>query len=86
MNSYYEEAHKKTVHSRSEIEKSNKCGCFYCLQVFDPEYIQVWSDNNDTPICPHCYIDSVIGDAQGYPATDIEFLKEMNKIFFRKEL
>lgn len=86
MNSYYEEAHKKTVHSRKEIEKSKKCGCFCCLEVFDAETIDIWADNNDTPICPHCYVDSVIGDAQGYPSTDPKFLEEMNKIFFRKGL
>lgn len=86
MKSYYEEAHRKTTHSRKEIEKSNKCGCFYCLNVFEPKDIEVWSDNNDTPICPYCYIDSVIGDAQGYPADDLRFLESMNQIFFRKEL
>jgi len=75
------EAHKRSIHHRPEIEASAKCGCFYCLEIFEPSAIREWVDDYDTALCPHCSIDSVIGDASGYPI-DVGFLKQMQDHWF----
>ncbi|MCZ8537225.1 cytoplasmic protein [Paenisporosarcina quisquiliarum] len=66
---------------RNELEDSQLCGCFYCLQTFPPSKIEEWVDNEQTALCPECGIDSVIGDKSNYPITK-EFLQGMNKIWF----
>jgi len=33
-------------------------------------------------MCPECGIDSVIGDASGFPIADEAFLKRMHSIWF----
>lgn len=69
------------------LKKDKVCGCFYCLTIFSPEEIDDWLiDDNDadrlgTAICPHCGIDSVIGESSGYPITK-EFLKKMYDHWF----
>jgi hypothetical protein len=77
------EAHKHCTNNRSEIEASTVCGCFYCLYTFTPAEIDEWIDNDleEFPTCPSCGIDSVIGDASGYPIGK-DFLSEMNKYWF----
>lgn len=77
------EAHQHSINHKVEIEKSKLCGCFYCLHTFQPTEIIEWivSVNDEFAMCPKCGIDSVIGDASGYPVTD-EFLREMNQHWF----
>ena len=78
------EAHGHSINNKNEIEKSDICGCFYCLHTFKPAEIKEWvtSGNDDTfPMCPYCGIDSVLGNESGYPITQ-EFLSEMNKYWF----
>lgn len=78
-------AHKHCFENEKEVMSSNLCGCFYCLKIFTPNHItdDDWIDdkNGRTAQCPSCGIDSVIGDASGYPITK-EFLAEMEDIWF----
>ena len=78
----YIEAHKHSFKSRKEIEQSNLCGCFKCLAIFSPSKIDDWWDDvcgvPQTPVCPKCGIDSVVGDKSGYPIT-VEFLNKMKQ-------
>lgn len=74
-------AHKHSSKHREEIEKSEKCGCFFCLSIFAPSEIEDWTDGGQTAICPECMVDSVIGDASGFPITE-DFLKEMKDHWF----
>lgn len=76
-------AHKHSHLHRAEIEKSEKCGCFYCLRIYPSSEIVDWTDVGDTAICPYCDIDSVIGDSAGFPITK-EFLKEMKDYWFNR--
>src|SRR5262249_35992236 len=56
-------AHEYSSHHRGELERSEKCGCFYCLAVFTPRDITHWLNEGDgTALCPHCTVDSVVGD------------------------
>jgi DNA-directed RNA polymerase subunit RPC12/RpoP len=76
------QAHKHSSKHRREIEASGICGCFHCGETFAPSAIRDWTDRRQTARCPHCGIDSVIGDASGYPVTDEKFLKGMRDYWF----
>ena len=73
----YIEAHEYSSNHKSELLNDKKCGCFYCLEIFNPNEITEWiKDESGTAICPYCGIDSIIGESSGYPIT-LEFLKKM---------
>lgn len=74
--------HKASFRNREQIERSKQCSCFSCCRIFPAsEVINYVSREEPTALCPYCYVDSVIGDASGFPITE-EFLKEMNKRWF----
>lgn len=75
------QSNKNTMSSRLIIELSETCGCFYCLQLFPPEKIKHWSYNGKEAICPHCNVNSVVGDKSGF-VVDKKFLKDMHKIWY----
>ena len=74
-------AHRHSSLHRTEILKSDRCRCFYCLGSFTPQEIQKWVDRDQTALCPKCGIDSVIGSASEVPLDD-DFFSEMKKAFF----
>lgn len=86
-------AHSNSSNHRKEIEVSVLCGCFYCLETFEPSEITEWVDwpmdtleelklsAGTTALCPRCGIDSVIGSASGYPI-NAEFLSTMRRHWF----
>ena len=76
-------AHKNSSLHRSEIERSERCGCFYCLESFSPREIHEWIDSDATAMCPRCGIDSVIGSASGYSLSR-EFLQRMHNHWFER--
>ena len=62
----YIEAHKFSSNNKEALQNDKKCGCFYCLKIFDPKEINFWiKDNTETAVCPYCCIDSVIGESSG---------------------
>lgn len=75
------EAHKHSSRHREKLEKDGNCGCFYCLEIFHPNDIESWADDDDTAICPHCGIDSVIGESSGFDL-NIDFLGRMKEYWF----
>ncbi|MDL2289517.1 cytoplasmic protein [Clostridia bacterium OttesenSCG-928-F22] len=78
----YIAAHKFSSNHKNELMQDTKCGCFYCLSIFNPSEIEEWiKDICETAICPYCGIDSVIGESSGYPITE-EFLRKMMKHWF----
>ncbi len=82
-----EQAHLYSCNHKPELEKDSLCGCFYCLSIFHPSEIEEWLiDDNDadrrgTALCPHCGIDSVIGQYSGFPIKK-EFLTKMQDRYF----
>lgn len=74
-------AHKHSSMHRDELERSEVCGCFYCSSIYLPTEIVEWIDDGQTAICARCPVDSVIGDASGYPITK-EFLERMHAHWF----
>ncbi len=81
-----EAAHKHSICNRTEIVQSKRCGCFYCFQMFHPNEVVEWTDEDDpggmTALCPHCGMDSVLGDSLGFPADNADFLKAMYQKYF----
>ena len=78
----YIKAHEFSSDHKEQILKDEKCGCFFCLRIFNPNEIVDWiEDEKGTAICPYCGIDSVIGESSGYPITK-EFLKKMKEYYF----
>lgn len=75
-------AHKHSRLNHDEILRSNQCGCYYCLEVFDPKRIVKWVEKGQTALCPECGIDSVIGSESGYSVDDEQFLKRMYDHWF----
>lgn len=82
-----EQAHTFSSNHKPELEKDDICGCFYCEEIFSPSEITEWlihnnpCDKRGTAVCPHCGIDSVIGESSGYPITK-PFLRAMKKYWF----
>lgn len=83
----YITAHHFSSGHMEALKKDAVCGCFYCLRIFNPSEIEEWIiddnpiDKNGTAICPHCGIDSVIGESSGFPITT-DFLRGMRKYWF----
>jgi len=92
-------AHKHSsahrVNQEEEIKNSKFCGCFFCLEIFEPSdktirWFKDYKINKDdslediglSAVCKNCDIDSVIGDASGYPITK-EFLLKMKRYWFK---
>lgn len=67
---------------REELEASPFCACYYCCETYPPALITEWWDGGETPVCPRCGIDSVIGSNAGFPIDDIRFLFEMYDYWF----
>ncbi len=74
-------AHEESIYNRKALEKDSKCGCFFCLKVYNPDEITEGCDKHETALCANCGIDSVIAESAGYPLTE-EFLKSMYDFWF----
>jgi hypothetical protein len=85
----YIAAHQHVNNNRIELSQSEKCGCFFCLNVFSPQEIFEWVDGlteedevGTTALCPKCGIDAVIGAASGLALTE-DFLQAMRRYWFK---
>lgn len=72
------EIHKESSYHREDLEASKVCGCFFCLNLFSPKDIEEWIDKEQTALCPHCGIDSVLSDQY----IDEETLVQMRNMWF----
>jgi hypothetical protein len=78
--------HRRSSRHRAEIERSARCGCFYCLSIFAPWEIMDWVDGEDkdsgvTALCPRCGIDAVLPELPSLNI-DMNILLEMERHFF----
>lgn len=53
------------------------CGCFHCLRVYETIEVVDWVDDGETPLCPHCGVDSVM-----IGVTDLMELLRMRRVRF----
>ena len=87
MNYDLDKAHKFASNNMQALKSDRICGCFYCISIFAPKEIKEWiiadnpSDKHGTAVCPHCGVDSVIGESSGFPITK-EFLQAMYQRWF----
>lgn len=70
-------AHKHSSKHRAQLEASNACACFFCFRKFGHAEIKKWVDAGQTALCPHCGIDSVLGNAS--VRIDDAFLRNMHQ-------
>lgn len=76
-----ENAHRYSFRNRVEINKSLKCGCFFCTRIYDAAEVEDFIDDDETALCPYCGIDSVIGDASGIELTP-SLLNKLKQVYF----
>ncbi|RYE78812.1 MAG: cytoplasmic protein [Myxococcales bacterium] len=80
-----ERAHKHSSHHRVELFRSDRCGCFDCLEIYPAEAIEHWTDEvagvGLSALCPGCGTDSVIGSDSGFPV-EPWFLERMRERWF----
>lgn len=80
---------KLAFKNKELIKKSNKCGCYYCKSILEPnkvEYLEE-TDGYYTAVCPKCGIDSVLDDKSVenfQEELNEEFLEKLNKEAFNK--
>jgi len=79
-------AHQFCIINQESVKNSALCGCFHCLKMYSPDTLTdadliTEANGLKTYVCPHCGIDSVLGDQCKYPIT-LEFLTAMKVYFF----
>lgn len=83
--SLMKQLHAASIFNKSNIERSETCGCFYCLSFPHSkdvaDYVAEWGDKEDTGLCSICNVDSLIPGCV-YPLT-FEILQDMNDYFFK---
>jgi len=79
----YEKASRHSMNNREALENDKQCGCYHCIAIFSPQEVIEWTDEGETALCPHCEVDSIIGESSGYPITG-EFLQSMDNFAFGK--
>lgn len=61
----YKTIHKQCSQHREQILASKYVGCFSCCQIFCPNTIEKWTDNNQTAFCPKCKTDALLPHFSG---------------------
>lgn len=56
--------HELAFKNRAALLRSTLAACFCCCQVFPVGDVAEYCDAGETPLCPLCGVDSVVGDAQ----------------------
>lgn len=65
-------AAKLSLKNRTALEAAAHCGCYQCIRTFETSEITQWTDKDQTALCPHCGIDSIVAGI-----TDIDVLTKM---------
>jgi hypothetical protein len=79
-------AHQFCIINQESVKNSALCGCFHCLKMYSPDTLTdadliTEANGLKSYVCPHCGIDSVLGDQCEYPIT-LAFLTAMKVHFF----
>lgn len=72
---------KLAYKNKELVEKSDKCGCYYCNSIISPSEVEYLEevDGPYTAICPKCGMDTVLDNRS------IEkYQKVLNKYFLEK--
>lgn len=71
------------IYNRQEIETSERCGCFHCINTFHSNKVIDWTDDGETAVCPGCGVDSMVGDSHAHLYRD--FLLGLQEYFFSRK-
>ena len=82
MNATKQTLVRYAMKNKSQLENSQLAGCYYCLQTFPASEIKEYVDKGLTALCPHCGIDSVVGDVCGYELSK-NALQEAHEYWFK---
>jgi hypothetical protein len=65
-------AKKHAENNEDEIQASDECGCFHCLEIFSKDEIEDWTETEEgrSAVCPRCDVEAVVGDASGLALTE----------------
>ena len=77
----YIAAKVRSAQHRAELEASGHCACFFCFKRFATSEIKAWVDANQTALCPHCGLDSVLGSGVDQRIDD-RFLRKMHQHYY----
>jgi hypothetical protein len=86
-----EQAYTTAQATCRSLKMAEKCGCFYCLKIFDPRGVnfeilaEKWDDTKPyVVLCPHCGTDTVVVETPIFPVTK-EVLDEIHSRQFAPE-
>ena len=68
--------------NREALAKSDRAGCYYCLTIYPANEVVQFLPLEDTALCPHCGIDSVLADQSPYEL-NAATLEELHEFWFR---
>jgi hypothetical protein len=83
INNTFEAVHRHCTAHKDELRWSKIAGCFYCTSVFPATAVTQFLENERTALCLECMIDSVLGDATGFPIAP-DFVAEMHQYWFER--
>ncbi len=71
--------HEKSFGNFDAIQKSKKCGCYFCGRIFPESEVEDWT-SDETAFCPYCFNASIVQDYN----VDItkKLLEKMNDEWF----
>lgn len=72
--------HAESKNHRKAVMSASRVACFCCLRRFEPTAIREWCDDDQTAVCPCCYVDAVI--PRGPIDLDQETLEHMERYWF----
>ena len=68
---------KYAMHNKKAIHESEKCGCYFCENIFLSSQVYSYVDDDQTALCPTCGIDALLPGV-----TDKEFLHKAHQHWF----
>ncbi len=76
-------AHTLTFENKEILNKTTKCGCIHCLEIFSANELDedLFIDKGNTALCPYCMVDVLIPESDKYPLTK-EFLQKAHDFWF----
>ena len=54
------QAYIHSILNRKDLEKVEKCSCYFCVEVFPAKEIVEWMEDGETAICPRCGVDAIL--------------------------
>lgn len=76
-------AHMLSFDNLDIVQTSEKCGCFFCEKIFPAVEVTrfLQEKSGHTALCPHCGIDTILGDASDLEISP-DFLRKMHVEWF----